>query len=324
MNVPPPVPATPTIDWAQGDHSHLVQLPDGGPRLFLRASGPARQSARTPAIVIEHGLGSGISEWVPVLRLVSRFARVYIYERAGYAPSDAPTKPPTPPNIAADLRALLAVAGVPPPYVLVGHSYGGTLMRQFVADYGPQDVVHGMVIVDEAPVMTPLPPTWTEMLGGATYQSVVGLDDNHVYSAGEYRTLMEECETNEVSIGEEEKGRQPMWQPVLKARLAGVEHPLGNWPLSVICCDMATDFSKLYEYGVQHGHGSPEAREALRKRLEDLSEVDEAAMREHLALSTNGRFVKAEGKQRTHNVHFVDPEFVVKEIEWVYRQSCVV
>ena len=88
--------------------------------------------------------------------------------------------------------------------------------------------------------------------------------------------------------------------------------------LLVICCEEAEDMRKIYDYGLHHGRGSAEAREAMRRRLEDMAEWNEAGMREHLKLSRNARFVKAVGRQRTHNVHMMDPGFVAREVEWVY------
>ncbi|EMC96281.1 hypothetical protein BAUCODRAFT_147913 [Baudoinia panamericana UAMH 10762] len=126
------------VDWTRAHKEGRVKLPDGH-HLFVKASGPARQRPGEPAIVIEHGLGGSWEEWVAVQRLVSRTARVYSYERAGYYRSDQPTKPPTAGNIAVDLHQMLQIANIAPPYLLVGHSYGGVLIGQYLADY-PDEV----------------------------------------------------------------------------------------------------------------------------------------------------------------------------------------
>lgn len=309
-----PTPTSAQANWAQGDQSDKVQLPDGH-ALHLTASGPARQSPGTPAVIIEHGLGGSASEWVAVQRLVARFARVYVYERAGYHPSDPPTKDPTAQNIAADLRMLLRTAGVEPPYLLVGHSYGGVLIRQYLADY--TDEVFGMLIVDSAPIVTKVPPSWSTLVGDSSYEEIVGIKASHVLTDQEYQTMQRDGDMNS-GIATKELDVQPEGAKALKHRLES-RRGLLTGRLSIIFCDESIDFGKVYEYGVQHGNGTEEAREALRKRLEDMSEVDEAAMREHLALSHESRFVKAEGKQRTHNVHVVDPAFVTREIQWVFE-----
>jgi hypothetical protein len=85
----------------------------------------------------------------------------------------------------------------------------------------------------------------------------------------------------------------------------------------VVFCDESVDFEKVYEHGVANGNGSPEAREALRTKLEDMSEIDEKGQRAHLKMSSRSRFVQTEGNARTHNVHLVKPEIVAQEVKWV-------
>ena len=51
-----------------------------------------------------------------------------------------------------------------------------------------------------------------------------------------------------------------------------------------------------------------------------MSEIEERGQRIHLGLSTNSRFVRAEGDARTHNVHMIRPEVVVDAVKWVLAQ----
>jgi hypothetical protein len=69
----------------------------------------------------------------------------------------------------------------------------------------------------------------------------------------------------------------------------------GDGRLSMIFRDESVDFGKAYEFGFKHGNGTEEAREALRVRLEDMTEIDEKGQREHLSLSSRSQFVVAEG-----------------------------
>ena len=55
-------------------------------------------------------------------------------------------QPTTAGDAVADLHALLSAAAVAGPYVLVGHSYGGLVVRLYASTY-PQDVA-GLVLVD--------------------------------------------------------------------------------------------------------------------------------------------------------------------------------
>jgi pimeloyl-ACP methyl ester carboxylesterase len=99
-----------------------------------------------PVVVFESGAGTPLSSWSTVLAEVGRFARAVSYDRAGIGLSEFDGRPPTPRNVAESLRRLLAEMDLPPPYVLVGHSWGGPLIRMFAAVF-PSDVA-GMVYVD--------------------------------------------------------------------------------------------------------------------------------------------------------------------------------
>jgi pimeloyl-ACP methyl ester carboxylesterase len=101
-----------------------------------------------PTVILET-LSGGISAyWGWVQPELARVTRVCSYDRAGRAWSDPASEPLTLQGTASDLHALLQAAGVPPPYVLAGHSIGGLYARQFAADY-PGEVV-GVALVDSA------------------------------------------------------------------------------------------------------------------------------------------------------------------------------
>ena len=119
----------------------LVDL--GGHRLHVNCTGKGR-----PVVVIENGLGDFSFDWTLVQERVSRFTRICTYDRAGYAWSDPGPKPRTFAQINLELRDALAKLGEKSPYVMVGHSYGGPVVRNFALTY-PRDVA-GMVQVDAA------------------------------------------------------------------------------------------------------------------------------------------------------------------------------
>jgi pimeloyl-ACP methyl ester carboxylesterase len=97
--------------------------------------------------VLEAGASAFAIDWTLVQRDVGRTTRVCSYDRAGMGWSDPP-KSSAPANETRDLHALLSAAGERPPYVMVGASRGGLLVRAYVADY-PNEVV-GLVLVDPA------------------------------------------------------------------------------------------------------------------------------------------------------------------------------
>ncbi len=115
----------------------------GGFSLHLHCSG-----AGTPAVVLDAALGGSSVSWSWVQPEIARLTRVCSYDRAGYGWSDPGPLPRTAGRMAEELRTLLERGGVPPPFVLVGHSFGGLIMRIFAARY--RDEVCGLVLVDAA------------------------------------------------------------------------------------------------------------------------------------------------------------------------------
>lgn len=117
----------------------LIDL--GGWRLHLNCTGERRPAQ--PTVVLEAGAGGFSVDWSLVQPEVSRFARVCSYDRAGAGWSDLGPRPRTLRQITWELHELLRRAGEGPPYVLVGHSYGGTLARQYAFTH--RDEVAGIV-----------------------------------------------------------------------------------------------------------------------------------------------------------------------------------
>jgi pimeloyl-ACP methyl ester carboxylesterase len=116
--------------------------PAHGARLFLdcRGSGP-----RT--VVLDSGLGvDSTATWAEVRPAVARFARVCQYDRAGMGTSPPGPRPRTSQRMVDELRALLRAAGIEPPYVLVGASFGGLNAQLFASEH-PREVA-GVVLVD--------------------------------------------------------------------------------------------------------------------------------------------------------------------------------
>ena len=98
--------------------------------------------------MVENGLGDFSFDWILVQTRVATFTRVCTYDRAGYAWSDPGPKPRTFAQINLELRDALAKLGERGPFVLVGHSYGGPVVRNFAGTY-PREVA-GIVLVDAA------------------------------------------------------------------------------------------------------------------------------------------------------------------------------
>lgn len=110
----------------------------------VRSSVVAGQGS--PTVVFEAGLGHGKRSWGSVFKVVSEFTRCFAYDRAGYGQSEPAVTSRDGLQIVLELRELLRARSLPPPYVLVGHSLGGTYMKLFAKTF-PDEVV-GVVFVD--------------------------------------------------------------------------------------------------------------------------------------------------------------------------------
>ncbi len=102
----------------------------------------------SPTVVIENGFDEYSFDWIFVQSRVARFTRVCTYDRAGYAWSEPGPKPRTFAQINLELRDALAKLGENGPFVLVGHSFGGPVVRNFALAY--PKLVAGVVFVDAA------------------------------------------------------------------------------------------------------------------------------------------------------------------------------
>jgi pimeloyl-ACP methyl ester carboxylesterase len=97
---------------------------------------------------MDAGMVNAHDTWNAVAPAISKLTRTCTYDRAFEGRSD-----PTPccatrtsADVVSDLRRLLSRAGVAPPYLLVGHSFGGLNMRVFAGTH-PHDVV-GLVLIN--------------------------------------------------------------------------------------------------------------------------------------------------------------------------------
>lgn len=112
-----------------------------GQRLHLHCIGSGG-----PTVLLEAGLGGSSTSWMLVQPAVAAQRRVCAYDRAGYGWSGAARGSRSFDRLAAELHGLLAAGGEQGPFVLVGHSYGGLLVRYYAATYPSQ--VAGLVLVD--------------------------------------------------------------------------------------------------------------------------------------------------------------------------------
>jgi pimeloyl-ACP methyl ester carboxylesterase len=114
-----------------------------GRRLLLHQSGSGG-----PAVVFLAGGGAVGLDYLNVQQRAAELTTSVIYDRAGTGWSDSVDLPRSLVQVTDELRALLRVAEVPPPYVMVGHSLGGLYARHYAQRYSSE--VSGLVLLDPA------------------------------------------------------------------------------------------------------------------------------------------------------------------------------
>jgi pimeloyl-ACP methyl ester carboxylesterase len=126
-----PAPASGRTYLANGHHLYLSCIGSG-----------------SPTVVLFNGLGEWTPNWAWVQANVSATTRVCAFDRAGEGWSGGTAVREDGHQLATDLHALLRVAQVPGPYVLAGHSVGGTYALVYAAQYPGQ--VAGVALIDSA------------------------------------------------------------------------------------------------------------------------------------------------------------------------------
>lgn len=129
-------------EGAYGPPGQMVEIA-GNRRLHMVISGDAKGQ---PTVILEAGMASFSSNWYWVQEELAQDTRVISYDRAGLGWSDPAPAAHDVYDSAADLHLALEAAGMESPYVMVGHSYGGLVVRAFT-DLYPDEVL-GMVLVD--------------------------------------------------------------------------------------------------------------------------------------------------------------------------------
>ena len=118
----------------------------------VQTSGITTRQAGNPVVIFETGATHSLDAWGTILRSIAADAPIVAYDRAGLGQSARDGITPTPRHVATRLRGLLARLGAGPPYVLVGHSWGGMLAYHY-AGYYPAEVA-GLVLIEPAPILT--------------------------------------------------------------------------------------------------------------------------------------------------------------------------
>jgi pimeloyl-ACP methyl ester carboxylesterase len=167
-----------------------------------------------PTVVFELGASGGTLTYWRVQNAVAKHARTVVYERAGLGRSSLGEEPRSAQVIARELHELLKVTGQPPPYVLVGHSYGGLLVRVFAHMY-PEET-SGLVLVDPA----------TE--GMYAYLERSSPQEWAAAATALNEGFQRQWRATPIAIAQ---AKQAWPLPIVPTAILTAQKPLGQWPL---------------------------------------------------------------------------------------------
>lgn len=282
---------------APGSRGRMVEVGDMSFRIVCEGSGG-------PTVVVETGAGQWSLGWAGIQEALASDLRVCTYDRRGLGLSSDGSGPVVYSAGAAadDLHRILEAAGEAPPYILVGHSFGGYVVRIF-ADRHP-DLVAGVALVESGheDQWTELPVEVSDFIANGTSQlgqfqraleagAVTGdaLPPHPVFSSradwdAEYRDVMTRPSHIAAQIGTIRD------MPVSLRELREVGD-LGDLPLLVISAE--NSFEAFPNAPIPFGEANA-AWMRLQRKLPALSR------RSWQVLSRTG----------THNVNWVDPSVV--------------
>jgi pimeloyl-ACP methyl ester carboxylesterase len=285
----------------------------GGHLLHLNVSGKGG-----PAVVFENGTYDFSFIWSLVQPEVSKFTQVVSYDRAGYAWSEPGPLPRTSHQMAFELRTALRNAGVKPPYILVGQSFGGFLVRAFARHY-PTEVA-GMILVDV------LNEDSKVNVGGGKRMRIrefaKGLKSPEPQLITDRHTIVKDDTivlntTIDPPLDKLPKNIQELqvWAQSQKKSSKAVQKEM-EWSPEDVADMYANRGKKEYMLGdiplivISRGSGGYEGPDA------EALESERVTLQQDLArLSSNSKHIIA--KNSGHNIHIEDPQIVVDAIKQV-------
>jgi pimeloyl-ACP methyl ester carboxylesterase len=297
----------------------------GGYRIYLYCTGRGGQT-----VVLSPGGGDFSFAWNLVQQRLQSSARVCSYDRAGSAWSDPGPQPLTLRQEAYELELALKLSGEKGPYILVGHSIGGLVVRTFAAGY--PDETSGMVLVD-APspdgtmgyygklvrvrdlAKRTIPPIQTMKTSPPVPISDADREEAQKYSNHKidppFDRLPAEIQNLQLwaqmlppkaAQGENDDYTPEEWQFLYELQQFG--HPLGDKPL-ITMIGMKEAEDRPASMSVEQWHALHQ------EKLEQK--------RAFITLSTNSKAVEVQDSG--HSIHLEDPDAVVNAIHEVMNAA---
>jgi pimeloyl-ACP methyl ester carboxylesterase len=313
-----------TISISQTDQSKDMKntlISIGTHQLSFSISGEPR-APHKPLVVIIPGSGDVASSYIALEPLVAQFAQILLYDRSGLGNSQRGPSSPLAVTSAIELHKLLQAIKQQPPFLLAAHSYGGIIAREYYHLY-PNEVC-GMALFDTATERNleyfQVPdPNIAAVLGNLKVALVTGLRADAKLSRDQWRQRAIDMARGDETAQAEADGDAVMEVCRALAEKKQLDRQaMGNKPLSIIRCNSARDYERIYAAGVEAGNGTEAQQRAFRRTLDQWDSAMQDLSIDQLRLSSKTHFIYLH--DCGHNVQLVRPDVIAGEIKWVLDQ----
>ncbi len=266
----------------------------------------------SPTVVFESGLdAAGSLSWSAVHDSIAQFTQAVAYDRAGILWSERGEGPKTGAQIGQELYTLLKKSGHEGPYILVGHSLAGIIMRPFLDAH--REEVAGLVLVDAShPEQLDRFPEEANKMMKAPPAGLIKLASNF----GFIRLFMGSM-------------RLPATSPTDSCNIIGT----ARLPISIRgVMDEMSQLKILAEEGQQYGQldslplvvltaSNPDRYKSFPDTTigKQVNKVWQELQKDHLNLSTHSKQVMAE--KSFHYIQFEQPELVIAAIRRLVEEA---
>lgn len=280
----------------------------------------------SPAVVMESGSGDFSFIWSLVQPGVAAFTRTVSYDRAGFAWSEPGPYPRSGRQISFELHEALRHAGITGPYILVGQSFGGFLVRAF-ARYYPKEIA-GMVLVEALNenariIINDKPMRIREFATGKTAPPPKLTATNSRNHPG---TVVNDTLVKETQLEPpldklpDSVVKMQLWAQSQKSFRIAADSEM-TWSPEDVSMLYKNRGNKEYQLGdiplivLTRGSGGYEGRsDSAELETERLAQQEELA-----TLSTNSKHII--DKNSGHNIHLEDPALVIASIREVFEAA---
>ncbi|KAL6895110.1 Alpha/Beta hydrolase protein [Trichoderma evansii] len=290
--------------------------------LALYTHGTEPSSSKDAVVLFVSGVASDALNWQAVVRLLPPSVRSYTYDRSGFRNSESSPLVPSAENIALELSLLIETAPIPNPLIIVGHSWAGVLIHEFIALTGTEQIA-GLVFVDANHETAPLvinvndPILWNVIAAGVEAYAGWGVEAEHKLMKEEWDAFKaaESTEKYELIAQKEDVEYLPSFETLRRKKLSAKQPLVGDKPVYVIGGMRSRDWTGLYKAGVAKGNGTEEQRSHVRELISTVDQKSKGLMEKFLKLSTKSELVFA--TESGHFVQMTQPDIVVDGVKWV-------